>query len=259
MTIGLICAIPQELHHLRSQLTEVRTQRIAHTEFDEGVLDGHRVVLSGSGMGKVNSAITATLLLSTFGCDSIVMSGVAGGLDPSLEIGDVVIADRVIQSDVGMIKNERLEIYQPGHAALIDPTERLGFSPSVDVLTRVKSALEQFCLPPLPPSFGGPDRPPRITYGTVLTGDQYLHCENTRQRLHRQFDGAAIEMEGGSIAQVAEAFGAPWLVIRALSDLAGDGAFARFTEFAESVATSSAAIVRKVLPAFESPKDVQTA
>ena len=248
MTIGLICAIPLELQHLRSQLTDVRTHSIARTEFDVGVLDGRRVVLSGSGMGKVNSAMAATLLLSNFGCAAVVLSGVAGGLDPSLEIGDVVIADRVIQSDVGMIENEHLEVYQPGHATLIDPSKGLGYRPDSRLLSRVKDALEDFRLPPLPCSSGAPDCPPRISYGTVLTGDQYLHCEKTRKRLHSQFGGVAIEMEGGSIAQVAESFGVPWLVIRALSDLAGDDAFVNFTAFAETVAVSSAAIVRKILP-----------
>jgi adenosylhomocysteine nucleosidase len=236
VTIGLICAIPQELAALQSVLEETHAEAVAHTRFVTGVLDGHDVVLAGSGMGKVNAAIVTTLLADRFGCRTIVFSGVAGGLDPALSIGDVVVADRIVQHDAGVLENERVRTYQPGHAPIINPTDRLGYPVDPELLARVKDRLEDMPVPR------------QIVYGTVLTGDQYLNCDTTRERLLSELDGKAIEMEGGAVAQVCEAFGLPWLVIRALSDLAGGNALFDFTAFVEQASATSATILRRLLP-----------
>jgi adenosylhomocysteine nucleosidase len=236
VTFGLICAIPQELAHLRNAMAETRSEEVAHAQFDAGTLDGHDVVLAGSGMGKVNAAVVVTLLADRFRCGAIVFSGVAGGLDPTLAIGDVVVADRIIQHDAGVLENERVRAYQPGYAPIINPTDRLGYPTDPALLARVRERLE------------GISVPGQIVYGTVLSGDQYLNCETTRERLRREFDGRAIEMEGGAVAQVCEAFGLPWLVIRALSDLAGGDALFDFTTFVDQAAASSATILRRLLP-----------
>jgi adenosylhomocysteine nucleosidase len=236
MSIGLICAIPQELWHLRALLADQRSEQIAHTVFDTGAIDGHDVVLAGSGMGKVNASLVTTLLADRFGCRTIVFSGVAGGLDRRLAIGDIVIADFVLQHDAGVLENERVRTYQPGHAPIINPTDRLGYAVDPQLLDRVKQSL------------AGSSVPNQIVYGTVLSGDQYLNCETTRERLSSELGGQAIEMEGGAVAQVCEAFGIPWLVIRALSDLAGGNALFDFTAFVDQAAKSSAAILRRLLP-----------
>ena len=236
MTIGLICAIPQELAHLRTALADSLSEEAAHTVVDSGTIDGHDVVLAGSGMGKVNAALVTTLLADRFGCRTVVFSGVAGGLDPTLAIGDIVIADLVIQHDAGVLENERVRTYQPGHAPIINPTDRLGYPADPELLARVKERLEGISIPN------------QIVYGTVLSGDQYLNCETTRDRLLRELGGQAIEMEGGAVAQVCEAFGIPWLVIRALSDLAGGNALFDFTTFVDQAAATSAMILRRLLP-----------
>ncbi len=216
-------------------------------EFTTGVLDGREVVLAGSGMGKVNAAVVSTLLADRFACETLVFSGVAGGVDPELAVGDVVIADRVLQHDAGLIENGRLQTYQAGHVPFINPTERLGYVVDAPLMARVQTRLAGFSLPVLSEAAGGTGRSPRIVYGSVLSGDQYLHCDTTRDRWHREFGGAAVEMEGGAVAQVADSFGIPWLVIRALSDLAGRDSRLDFLAFAAEVATSSAMILRRLL------------
>ncbi len=90
--IGLICAIPQELIELRAALDHDQRIEIGAFGFDLGRLDGHAVVLAEAGIGKVNTAAVATLLAARFDARVLVFSGVAGGLDPELAIGDVVIA-----------------------------------------------------------------------------------------------------------------------------------------------------------------------
>lgn len=195
VTVGVICAIPQELAYLRGVLVDAKRQQVAQILFDSGQLDAHRVVLAAAGMGKVNTGLTATLLADRFGCRTIVFTGVAGGLDPELCIGDIVIADRVVQHDFGLLTDERLRPYQPGHIPFIEPTERLGYPVDPAVIDRVKHRLDGFTLAPLSTAAGGGGRQPRIYYGTILTGDQYLHCERTRNRLHHELGGMAVEME----------------------------------------------------------------
>ena len=248
MTIGIICAMPQELAHLRAAMEDTSSEVVAHARFDAGRLDGHAVVLVGAGIGKVNTALVATLLADRFACRLFVFSGVAGGLDPNLRIGDVVIADRTLQHDAGVIEDGRLQAYQPGHIPFFNPTERLGYAIDAALRDAIVERLRDFVLPPLSPAAGGAGPPPRIVFGGILSGDQYIHCEATRERLFRDFGGLAVEMEGGALGQVGEAFNVRWLDIRALSDLAGRDSRIDFAVFVDQVAGSSAMIVRRLLP-----------
>jgi adenosylhomocysteine nucleosidase len=248
MTIGLICALPQELDHLRQALTTSRRDVVAGVDFHSGRLDGHDCVLAGSGMGKVNAAVVATSMADRFKCRAIVFAGVAGGLDPALDIGDVVIADETLQHDAGLIERGTLQTYQAGHVPTINPTDQLGYRTNAELLERVAQRLDGVDLPVMSAAAGGTGRPVQIRYGTVVTGDQFVQCTATRDRLREQFGGSAIEMEGAAVAQVCESFGVPWLIIRTLSDLAGSESLLDFGVFAEEVAVTSAAILRLVLP-----------
>jgi adenosylhomocysteine nucleosidase len=248
MPVGLIAAIPQELVHLREALAEDSTETRAGLRFARGRLEGREVVLAEAGIGKVNTALVATLLIDHYASDPVVFSGVAGGLDPELHIGDVVIAEKAIQHDFGVRQNGRLHPYQAGHIPFFNPTDRMGFEADAELLARVQQRLAGLELPPLSRAAGGLGRRPRIVHGTVLTGDQFLNCETTRERLHAELGGQAVEMEGAALAQVAERFDRRWLLIRALSDLAGHESSIDFGAFVEEVATSSALILRRLLP-----------
>jgi adenosylhomocysteine nucleosidase len=245
--VGLICAIPQELADLRAELDHDERVRIGGFDLDQGRLDGRPVVLAQAGIGKVNTATVATLLAARFGARMLVFSGVAGGLDPELAIGDVVIAERAVQHDAGVIENERLHPYQAGHVPFFNPTPELGYAVRPDLLQRVRARLDGLYLAPLSAAAGGIGRPPKLVYGTILAGDQFIHCEATRARLHREFEAQAVAMEGAALAQVAERLGVPWLEIRALSDLAGKDSRFDFARLVDEVAKSSALILRRLL------------
>jgi adenosylhomocysteine nucleosidase len=147
-----------------------------------------------------------------------------------------------------VIEQERLHPYQAGHVPFFNPTRELGYAIDPDLLGRVRARLEGLELTPLSAAAGGSGRRPKLVYGTILAGDQFIHCEATRERLHREFDAQAVAMEGGALAQVAERLGVPWLEIRALSDLAGKDSRFDFAQFVGEVARSSARILRQLLP-----------
>jgi adenosylhomocysteine nucleosidase len=248
MTIAIECAIPQEHAHLAAALKHHETVSVGGQRFDRGDLDGREVVLALAGIGKVNTAMATALLIERFGAKTVVFSGVAGGLDPGLSIGDVVIAEETLQHDAGVLEDHGLTTYQAGHVPFFNPTERFGYPVAAPLLGRVRGALEDFTLPPLSRAAGGIGRPPVIAYGRILSGDQYIHGEAVRERLNRDLGGLAVEMESGALAQACEALGAEWLVIRALSDLAGRDSRFDFTAFVNEVAASSASILRRILP-----------
>lgn len=250
-TTGVLCALEEEHVHLRRHLVGAVSVRDTGMRFDTGALDGRPVVLAESGMGKVNAAMVATALVERFGAGALVLAGVAGGLDPGLRVGDVVVADRTVQHDAGMVIDAVHTTYQPGHLPFFNPTDRLGHSLPSALESRIRARLDGLSLPPLSNRAGGSGDPPRVVVGTILTGDRYVGCEDTRERLHTELGGVAVEMEGAAVAQVAEGYGVPWLIVRALSDLAGREATFDFATFADEAAVRGALVLRRLLPALE--------
>ena len=247
--IGLISAIAEETTILRDWLAADVPETHAGVRFQPGQLDGRSVVLVETGIGKVNAALVATVLAERFRVGAFLFSGVAGGLDPSLGIGDVIIAERLIQHDYGAIIAGRLKPYRPGTLPIGARRATLAFTPPTAVMHRAKAALVDLVLPEMPPAAtGGAARIPQLRFGTVLTGDQFLGCEETRVRLFTEHVALAIEMEGAAVAQVAEAYGRPWAVVRAISDLAGRESARDFAAFANAAAVGAAAVVTRLLP-----------
>jgi adenosylhomocysteine nucleosidase len=248
-TIGLISAIAEETRILRAKLEAGAAEIHAGVRFQPGRLDGAATVLVETGIGKVNAALVATVLVERFGVGAFLFTGVAGGLDPKLGVGDVVIAERLIQHDYGAIVRGRLDPYRPGALPFGPAHAPLAFTPTEALLEEARAALADLRLPEVPAAAtGNASRLPQLRFGTVLTGDQFLACEETRARLFAEHGALAIEMEGAAVAQVAEAYGRPWLVVRALSDLAGRESARDFAAFAEAAAAGAATVVTRLLP-----------
>lgn len=241
--LGLICAIPEESEAIAHLLDGVSHDEVAGFTFISGHLDGRALVMVEAGIGKVNAAVVGTLLLHHFAVSGLLFSGVAGGLDPALQVGDVVIADRLIQHDYGALTDGRLIPYQPGVPPLPGFDDSHGYALANGLASRITAALAGVELA----GMAGSVRPPRWCFGTVLTGDHFLNCAATRRDLHDRFGAQAVEMEGAALAQVAAKFARPLIVVRALSDLAGSDSHLDFPTFARNAAHNAAGIVRRLL------------
>ncbi len=240
--IAVFSALQTELELLISDLEDPNRETLAGCPMWTGSLEGLPAVLVRAGLGKVNTATLAGAVWERYRPRLLVFTGVAGGLDPDLEVGDVVVGERCIQHDAGVLGPDGLERYQAGHIPFFNPTDRFGFDPPEELMTRVRDRLEGLRLQPV---LG---RRPRIVTGTILTGDQFLADETTRDLLFAELGGAAVEMEGAALAQAAETLGTGHLVIRSLSDRAGRDSISDFGRFLSEVAANSARVVRHLLP-----------
>ena len=248
--LGIMCPMAEEIAALLGDTTGVERRELAGREVLQDKLCGRPVAMIESGIGKVASAMTATLLLDSLKCRAIVMSGVAGGVDPALAIGDLVVAQRLVQHDYGRVQAEGFTPLQHGIPHFGPGRPDYGFDLPKELVARIHEALDGYQLPALPPElFGGeaPRRTPVIKVGTIVSGDQFINDENVRRRLQHRFHAHAVEMEGAAVAQVAKAFGVPAIVIRSLSDLAGAESHLDFGRFLTAVAPVSARVVERLV------------
>jgi adenosylhomocysteine nucleosidase len=235
--VGILCALPQEQALLERQMGEPPALPGEAIEARQGRLDGRPVVIAASGVGKVRAAVTATLLVERFDCRALVLSGVAGGLAADAHIGDIVVADRVIDVDYGRLTPEGRIVYQPGVLPIPEEKPDPGYVLPAPLLARVRARLAEL--------------EPAVRLGTILTTDAYLASPAERDRLAGEWSGTAIEMEGSALCDVAERYSLPWLVVRALSDRAGEDSLDDFAAFVDEAAASSARLVRELLPVFD--------
>ena len=235
--VGILCAMVQEQELLVAALEDAAVAPGAGLDARIGLLDGKAVVVATCGVGKVNAATTATLLVERLGCRALVLSGVAGGLSPELDVGDLIVAERVIDVDYGRITDDGRLAYQPGTLPLPDVEPEPGY--------RMPAALAEAVRVQVAATGD------RVTLGTILTGDAFLASARLRDELAARWSAVAIEMEGSAVCGVAERFGMPWLIVRALSDRAGEGSVTDFSAFVSHAAAASAGLVRELLPLLE--------
>ena len=230
--VGIIAAMDSELAGLVSALEHPRQQALWGLTFYTGLLSGRQVVLVKCGVGKVNAARTAQVLIDAFAPSALINTGIAGGVAPGLSVGDAVVADGLVQHD--------FDVTAFGHAKGYLCTGGDSSKPTVFVPEqKVQDSLFQAACALLGEG--------HVHRGTVATGDQFISGRESKAAIWEQFHASAAEMEGGAIAQAAALSGVPFGVIRVISDLADGTAPSSFDQFEQETADRSAAIVKRTL------------
>ena len=252
--VALLGAFDEEVEILEGQLVNPKAHTIEGIQFLTGTLNEQNVVIARTGVGKVNAAMTATLVIEHFRPNRVIFTGVAGGLNPDLQIGDIVIAEKTAQHDLGRL--ESTEIENTGVRNPINGKRNPVFFPADPRLLQItETALEEIELNPFQTPQG--QRHPRIIRGTVVTGDVFVASDAKKTVLHKNLGADAIEMEGAAVAQICWQHNVPCLVIRSLSDNAGANASEDFKKYYKIAARNSAALVTHIINQLHSEQSMQ--
>lgn len=248
MTIGIMSAMREELSSLVIELgTEDDAVHSGMRIYHRGRLWGVPVVLVFSRWGKVAAASTATQLITNFGVDEIIFTGVAGAVDPELDVGDVVVAEHLFHHDL-----DARPFYLRHEIPLLemttletDPRHRqLAVEAARDFLER---DLHAYVPPELLAEFHITQ--PKLVEEDIASGDKFFAREEDLDELRGRLPTVAcVEMEGAAVAQVCFEHGVPFVVIRTISDSANEAAPVDFATFVERVASAySYGILRNML------------
>ena len=252
--VAILGAFDEEVAILEAQLVNPRVHIIEGMQFLTGTLNNQSVVIARTGVGKVNAAMTATLIIEHFRPNQVIFTGVAGGLNPDLQIGDIVIAEKTAQHDLGRL--ESAEIENMGTKNPINGKRNPVFFPADPGLLQItETVLESIKLNPFHTPQG--QRHPRIIRGTVVTGDVFVASDAKKTALHKNLGADAVEMEGAAVAQICWQHDVPCLVIRSLSDNAGAKASADFKKYYKIAARNSATLVTRIIGQLDSEESPQ--
>jgi adenosylhomocysteine nucleosidase len=233
--IAIVAAMHEELQALLQHMPDEEPVRCAGREFWVGHLEGREVVVVLSRIGKVATATTATVLLSQFDVGRIVFTGTAGGLGEGVRVGDVVVADTLLQHDM-----DASPLFPRHEVPLYGRTHFAADAAMSDALARAAAT-----------ALGAEGS--RVHRGLMVSGDKFISQRSENDALRERLpDALAVEMEGAALAQVCHDFGTPFAVVRTISDRADDTAHVDFNRFVVEVASRhTLAIIQHYLRSLE--------
>lgn len=247
---GLLGAFGAEVALVKQSLKKPKDVVVDGIVFTTGRLGNQRVVVAETGIGKVNAAMTTALLLDHFRPRRVLFTGIAGGTNPDLQPGDIVIASRTAHHDYSSVTDKNTPVRQT-RDAITRQFNPLYFPADSNLLGLAQRVSSTVALEGIPLADGGVSaRPVRVITGTVVTGDVFVASSAKGVSLRTDFGADATEMEGAAVAQVCYQLRVPHLIIRSLSDRADAEAHIAYDRFYPTAARNSAklvlAIVRKL-------------
>lgn len=239
MKIGVIGAMLEEIELVKQEMKVEKVEEIGKRSYFLGELYGKDATLVFSRYGKVAAASTVTTLIEKFDVDMIVFTGVAGAVAKELHIGDIVIADRLIQHDMDItpLAPELGRFYIPLlNKDYFEVPKELVRKAAISAEKYVNEQLEKEVSKELLEEFK--ISIPRITTGTIASGDQFIADSGKIHELNSAIENLkCVEMEGAAVAQVCYEHDIPCVVIRVMSDNADEHADVNFAKFVDKAAS----------------------
>jgi adenosylhomocysteine nucleosidase len=232
-------AMPEETALLTNDMQQVETIELGGRIYHKGLLYGQNIITVFSRMGKVASAATTATLISHFGVSRIIFTGLAGAIDPSLNIGDVVISTQLVQHDMDA---SALPAYQPFEVPLLGITH---FNADADMVEKASFSAQHYFSDFFNAEIDdricskiGITALPSVYKGIIASGDRFIAHIDEVTRLRTEIPGImCVEMEGAAVAQVCYEYSVPFVVCRVMSDRADHAAPVDFPAFVKSIAS----------------------
>ncbi|MEH7236116.1 5'-methylthioadenosine/S-adenosylhomocysteine nucleosidase [Bacillus sp. JJ1562] len=227
MKVAIIGAMDEEVAILREKIENRQETTVAGSVFYTGTMNGYDVILLKSGIGKVNAAISTTILLLQFKPDFVVNTGSAGGHLETLNVGDIVISSEVRHHDVDVTAFNYEYGQVPGLPAAFKADEKL-----IELAEKSAEGITDI----------------QVVTGLIATGDSFMNDPERVSFVSQKFgDLYAVEMEAAAVAQACHQFEVPFVVIRALSDIAGKESDVSFEQFLQTAAANSSKVVERMV------------
>ena len=219
-TIGIMGALPEEVDQIVGTLKGAKVEEYAGVTYHSGHRKGKKLIVCCAGMGKVNAASAAQVLITYFGVEAIIFTGIAGNMSREIGIGDVVISKELLYHDA-----DHRMLAQSAPGTTIYTADPL-------LVDAVQRGCELVGV--------------RYITGRIATGDQFIGDRETKTRIQNDWAPHCVEMEGAAVGHVAMRNHIPFVVLRVMSDNSEDSVEtlgAEKFEIAEYVTTSSAVVV----------------
>ncbi|GAB3492574.1 5'-methylthioadenosine/S-adenosylhomocysteine nucleosidase [Spirosoma knui] len=239
---ALLGAFDEEVKLVQQSLKDPVTKTINGLTFTSGQIGNHRVVVAETGIGKTNAAMTTAFMLAYFQPERVIFTGIAGGVNPDLQPGDIVVAKQTGYHDYHSVTFDQKPTIQTRDA--ISKQMNPAYFPADSVLLqKALVAVKKTDFERIPVT----SRPPSIITGTVVTGDEFVNSEARVAQLRTDHKADATEMEGAAVAQVCYQLRVPCVVIRSLSDKANGNARQDMLTFYKIAARNSAKLVLAIV------------
>lgn len=227
MLIGIIGAMDIEVQALKELMDEPKIQTISTVDFYSGKINGMDVVVAVAGVGKVNAAVCTQTMILTYHPEYIINVGVAGGLAPELGIGDIAVAENVVEHDMDTTPIGDVPGYISGLNIVRIPCDKWLSEKMINAAKKIDGV--------------------KILTGTIASGDQFISMEDERKKIVDNFAAIAAEMEGASIGHVCYMNDVRFGVLRAISDGANSDSAMDYPTFAKMAAANSIKIICEML------------
>jgi len=248
--IGIVGALDEEILKLRSEVESPQKTILSGIKFVSGYLENHPVVVVKSGIGKVNAAICTQILITHFKVNRIIFTGVAGGINPELKIGDIVVSISTVQHDLdlslwgrepGEAPSPQTQAYTYAIRRLEEPTIHMA-SADESLINSVERGFAAL------PSELRENR--KMIRGIISSGDTFIDfsdsmeappsesdrarkgfADYTLMRLRNYLSADCVEMEGAALGHACLLADIPFVITRCISDLAGENAKVNIEKF----------------------------
>ncbi len=224
--VGIIVAMQEELEEILNIMKNVEEKEILGLNFKIGQIEKNKVVVVKCGVGKVNAARVAQILIDKLDVKYMINVGAAGALNPFLNIGDIVIGKKLVQHDFDITAFDHDKGYITGVGEYIYSDEKL-----VQKFEKIINSLS--------------DNTYKTVTGVIATGDIFCTDIEMKNKIYTKFDADCVEMEGAAIAQVCYLDKIPFIVIRSISDSPNGKNEVDFDKFVELASKRCANLLKE--------------